>query len=260
VKEESRAVFELSPDAPEVLGALPSPDDGDIILDMEGDPFVDDGQGREYLFGIVCGPSLTYHDWWAHDKSSQKGAFQAVVSFIAGRRCRCPAMHIYHYGTYEVTALKRLANVHGVFVDEVDEMVDAGVFVDLLPVMRKAFVLGTPYGLKHVEGLFRSSRTNAVADAQSSLVQYERWLSEPDGSTWQESKILHELREYNQDDCFSTQQLLDWLRLQSAKKVQCCKCCSTKKGKCCDLVSATTHQLELTKLHETHSVAVPSAL
>ncbi|MHB1585275.1 MAG: ribonuclease H-like domain-containing protein, partial [Acidimicrobiales bacterium] len=48
-------------------------------------------------------------------------------------------------------------------------------------------------------------RTEAVTDAGSSIVEYERWL---DGG---DQRILDQLAEYNRVDCHSTALLRQWL-------------------------------------------------
>ena len=49
---------------------------------------------------------------------------------------------------------------------------------------------------------------------------YEHWrelnASGEEGDTWETSKILEAIRDYNIDDCESTQELVDWLREQQA--------------------------------------------
>ena len=50
---EGKLKFEsLRSETDEGLFRLPAPSAGDIFLDLEGDPFVEEG-GREYLFGVV---------------------------------------------------------------------------------------------------------------------------------------------------------------------------------------------------------------
>jgi uncharacterized protein len=46
-------------------------------------------------------------------------------------------MHIYHYASYEPPAIKHLAGRHGTCVDEVDQLLRAGAFVDLYRVVRQ---------------------------------------------------------------------------------------------------------------------------
>ena len=45
-----------------------------------------------------------------------------------------------------------------------------------------------------------------------SVVFYQRWLEGQDGSTWESSEILREIRDYNRRDCESTWMLAEWLR------------------------------------------------
>ena len=51
-----------------------------------------------------------------------------------------------------------------------------------------------------------------MSNAGQSVVEYARWLEAPDGDSWQSSKILASIRDYNRDDCDSTWQLAEWLR------------------------------------------------
>jgi len=52
-RAENRPIYETLPlSAGLGLSRLPAPSEGDVFLDLEGDPFVDDG-GLEYLFGHV---------------------------------------------------------------------------------------------------------------------------------------------------------------------------------------------------------------
>ena len=50
---------------------------------------------------------------------------------------------------------------------------------------------------------------------------YEQWRElhsrGEQGDTWETSKILNDIRDYNIDDCDSTQELVDWLRQQQAE-------------------------------------------
>ena len=38
-----------------------------------------------------------------------------------------PDLHVYHYANYEVAALRRLTDRHGVVTAEVEELIEAGV-------------------------------------------------------------------------------------------------------------------------------------
>ena len=43
------------------------------------------------------------------------------MAMVMERRRQYPDMHIYHYGSYEETALKRMAGRHGTCGDELDQ-------------------------------------------------------------------------------------------------------------------------------------------
>lgn len=210
--------YKLLPAAPgdERLGfrALPPHSNNDLFFDLEGFPFIDDG--LEYLWGV------TYFDdkgerqfWerWAHDHEQEKQALIDFVMFAYARWQHDKTMHIYHYGHYEISVLKRLMGRYGVMESRIDDMLRAGVFVDLYQVVRHAILIGAPsYSIKKVERLYRPARQTDVASGDESVVMYANWRATPDGATWQQSEALNFIRSYNIDDCDSTQELVEWLR------------------------------------------------
>lgn len=124
-------------------------------------------------------------------------------------------MHVYHYAPYEVSAVRRLMSRYATREDVVDDMLRAGVFVDLFRVVREGFRIGEPaYSIKNIEHIYRGRREGAVADAGASIVAFERWIEAGEPRSWEESPILKAIRDYNEDDCVSTLQLADWLRVR----------------------------------------------
>src|SRR5699024_3791827 len=70
-RETGAPAYELLPErAGQGLAALPEPDDGDVYLDFEGDPFAEGG-GLEYLAGVWTRDGR-FHSWWAHDADEEK--------------------------------------------------------------------------------------------------------------------------------------------------------------------------------------------
>src|SRR6266436_1834167 len=125
-REERRNIYELlvPPEPEKGLCSLPAPSPGDIFLDFEGDQFTFEG-GLEYLFGVLTIASdgqLVYDPTWAMNPAEEKRAFQKFMEVVTARRRQYPGMHIYHYGSYEATAIKRMAGQHSICVDEVDEL------------------------------------------------------------------------------------------------------------------------------------------
>src|SRR5690606_1113831 len=128
----------IDPDARRGFHWLPAPDAGDLYFDMEGDP-LEDG-GLEYLFGVGDRPGgrFDFRAFWAHDRTAERAAFEAFVDLVVARRRERPGAHIYHYASYEVTALQRLATLHGTREAEVDAMLRGHWLVDLYKVVREA--------------------------------------------------------------------------------------------------------------------------
>src|SRR5688572_17711936 len=87
---------------------LPTPSPGDIFLDFEGDPFVGE-QGLEYLTGWhVREDRVALTQLWALDAAAERAALERFIDFAMERWQRYPDLHIYHFGAYEPSALKRL--------------------------------------------------------------------------------------------------------------------------------------------------------
>ncbi len=202
------------------LATLPPSDPADVFFDMEGYPLAPGG--LEYLFGAISINSkdgdLEFHDWWAHDRNEEKIAFEKFVDWVHKRWKENPKMHIYHYAAYEVNAVSRLSTRHDTFQDEVDDLLRAGVFVDLYKVVRHGLCIGEDsYSIKSVEHLYRPKRSTAVTTAVDSIVQYAHWMDSGQSPRWKDSEILKSIRDYNEDDCKSTVELAEWLRKLAAK-------------------------------------------
>ncbi len=190
------------------LAALPEPSPGDLFFDIEGDPFVGES-GLEYLLGVGwLDPEgeFDFTAFWGTDGEGEKAAFEAFIDFVTARRAVYPDLHIFHYASYERTALGKLMGRYGTREDEVDDLFRSGVLIDLYRVVTQSMRVGTPsYSLKKLEALYMEARTQAIIDAGSSIDQFEEWLESGDPS------ILAEIEEYNRVDCQSTQLLRDWL-------------------------------------------------
>ena len=200
------------------LGMLPPPSDGDVFFDIEGYPLVEGG--LEYLLGACYsdGGELKFIDWWAHDEHEEKASFQRFIDWVYERWRADPAMHIYHYAPYEVTAMRKLMGRHATREDQVDDLLRNGVFVDLYRVVRQGILFGDDsYSIKRVEKLYFDGREADVKDAASSIVFYADWMASGDPPDWQSSPLLKKIRDYNEEDCISTGQLATWLRERQAE-------------------------------------------
>ena len=97
---------------------LPQPNEGDLYFDMEGDPIYSADGSLEYLFGFhyVDAGEEEFTPFWAHDRASEKRAFENALDFITARIARFPDAFVYHYASYEEVALRKLARKYGASV------------------------------------------------------------------------------------------------------------------------------------------------
>ncbi|QDO88257.1 TM0106 family RecB-like putative nuclease [Ornithinimicrobium ciconiae] len=195
----------------EGLELLPEPDPGDVYLDFEGDPFAEDGAGREYLAGVWTREE-EFLAWWAHDRDEEKVLTRDLLTWLDQRWQQFPGMHIYHYAAYEQTALKRMAQQHGTAETELDMLLRGERFVDLYAVVRQSLQISKPsYSIKKLEAFYwehtRTGQGDEVADAMTSVIEYERWLAQ--GGV--DQSILDRLAAYNREDVRSTHALHEWL-------------------------------------------------
>lgn len=206
-------------DLPSGLALLPPPSMLDVFFDIEGYPWLEGG--LEYLWGVTYFDKQgdrQFKDFWAHDHQQERLAFKNFIHWVYQRWQQDPAMHIYHYANYEIAACKRLMGRHGACEEEVDQLLRNNVFVDLYKIVKSGLRIGEPrYSIKNVEHLYRGKRDTEVGTGGDSVAVYDTWRENPDGDTWQSSKILNDIREYNIDDCNSTQELVDWLRAVQQK-------------------------------------------
>jgi predicted RecB family nuclease len=235
-KPKFRVLYE---DQGKGLSALPPASANDVFFDIEGHPLMDGG--LEYLWGVSYhnltapqGKQYAFKDWWAHNQDQEKLAFEGFIDWAYVRWQADRNMHIYHYASYEITAIKKLSNRYDSRVDLVTELLEAKVFIDLFRLVQNGLLIGVPnYSIKSVEHLYRANRTTEVAnggdsvvfyedwresggaeDWQTKLEGYQAWRTKPEQFNWKNWPALREIRDYNIDDCESTLELVGWLREQ----------------------------------------------
>jgi len=203
------------------LQRLPEPSQGDVYLDFEGDPFAGE-HGLEYLTGYAWRDAkgvLQLSQDWALDAASEKAACERFLDFVAKRLEEYPLLHIYHFGAYEPSALKRLCARYATRNEALDRLLRGGCFIDLHAVVREAFRIGVErYGLKQLEPLHGFARKLDLRDAALARQDLELAIELSDSR-----RITDELKQqvaaYNGEDCFSTEALQRWIESKRAEAI-----------------------------------------
>jgi predicted RecB family nuclease len=228
--------YEFIADAIENRGGfflLPEPSPGDVFFDMEGDPYYEIGTGLEYLFGVYTADG-EFTPFWGCDRTErpvadrlwEKRAFEQFIDFVMDRREKFPGMHVYHYASYEKTALQKLMQRHVTREREVDLILREELLVDLYSVVRQALVVGQPsYSIKKIEEYYgKRGDASGVKAGDESILQFEEWLALRVDPARRDDAILDDLQTYNRYDCVSTHGLREWLlslRAEAAAEFGC---------------------------------------
>jgi uncharacterized protein len=190
------------------FAALPQPAAGDVYFDMEGDPLYEAGNGLEYLFGafVPDDADRPYREFWGETRDGERRAFEEFVDWLTAHRKSYPHAHVYHYASYEKTALRTLAMRHGTREDEVDDLLRGEVLVDLYAVVKGALAQSQDgYSIKKLEAFYGFARDADVRRGDQSIVAFEAYLEDRDAA--KRADIIR----YNEEDCVSTRRLHEWL-------------------------------------------------
>lgn len=200
------------------LRSIPAPHPLDVYFDLEGDPFAAIPT-LDYLWAFSDAAG-DYHHEWAHSPEAEQNALRWLLEDLRERERQGGDWHVYHYNSYEITSLRRVAQQNpdqaerDRLVAEVDRLIDER-FVDLYRTVEAG--LRTRDGstsLKIVEKLAGYDRTlgaagDAVAKGDDSILEYERYLLSEDAA--ERASILERIRDYNAHDVRATQAVHAWL-------------------------------------------------
>jgi len=212
--------LETGIEKPRGFHLMPPPSSGDVFFDMEGDPYYEIGVGLEYLFGAYTADG-GFQPFWGCDRApvpgsdrrAERRAFEAFIDFVMARFAKDPDMHVYHYASYEKSALQKLALRHATREDEVDVLLRKERLVDLYTVVRQALVVGQPgYSIKYIEDFYgKRGGESQVKAGDESILRFEEWLALRIDPKRRDDGVLDDLARYNEYDCVSTGKLRDWL-------------------------------------------------
>ena len=178
--------------------------------------------GMQYLFGFAfknINGGLNYEKSWALNREEEKTRFRMA----GGRnrttpRRRIRRMHVYHFGAYEPSALKRLMGMYATREDEIDRMLRAGVLVDVHQAFKQSTRASVEeYSLKKLEAFYGFER-NTPLDVSRAAMRYVEHRFE---LGWNDEELPEKFREamegYNSEDCFSTAATAGLAGIQAAR-------------------------------------------
>jgi predicted RecB family nuclease len=171
-----------------------------VYLDIEGIPDRD----FYYLIGVLVktGQSSVYHSFWVDNEGEQDRAFVRFGELIGSLAKDCL---VFHYGKYELTALRR---VIARIPPEKQEAVQAivGKMVNVLSIVHRHVYFPTYSNtLKEVGKALGRQWTSAGASGVQSIVWREGWERTRDPA------IKAKLLTYNQEDCLALERVCDFI-------------------------------------------------
>jgi predicted RecB family nuclease len=197
---------------------LPEPTPHDLFLDFEGDRYVGEN-GLQYLTGLAsrdaAGGAPVYERHWALNREEEKKNFEWLIDRITAQKKINPAMHVYHFGVYEPSAMKRLMGMYATREDEFDRILRGGTLVDLHQIVRQALRAGVEkYSLKKLEALYEFERKTPLDRSRVAMRFIQHRLELGREMRVIPDEIRSVMEGYNSEDCVSTLYLQTWLESQ----------------------------------------------
>ena len=214
-RRTNKSRYEVLPQAPGTgLYKIPKSNEGDIFYDIEGFPKID-GKTFYYLhgFSFLSNKEMSFKYFWAKNfhNEYQKEIFVNLINFLKKHMQKYPDAFIYHYNTYEETALKELSERYSSSFPEgrnfVDELLASKKLVDLYKVSIKSIrTTEKKMTLKTLEVFYKKfSRQSEIFTAGDSIKLFDKWLKTNN------EKDKNDIISYNKDDCYSTYELRELL-------------------------------------------------
>ncbi len=177
-----------------------------VYLDIEGVP----DRGVYYLIGalIVTDQLQQYHCFWADDENDQVAIFARFAALLA----EVSDWSLFHYGNYEVKALRRMLSRLPQTCQETLRAILANCVNVLSIVSSHVYFPTTSNGLKDVAGFLGFRWTSAEASGLKSVVWREQWEEA------REEGLKEKLTEYNRNDCLALRWVTEFIASIAARE------------------------------------------
>jgi len=172
----------------------------EIYFDIEAQPDLN----LDYMLGVLVVDRLkqteTFHSLLAQTPSDEGTIWQQFLDIVG----RYPQAPIFHFFSYEVDTIWRLAQLYRTPPEQVRPIIDR--CVDVYEQVAQTVVLPIEsYALKAIARWIGFEWRDPQAHGSQCIYWYDRWLATGDRS------FLAAIERYNEDDCRATLVVKDWL-------------------------------------------------
>jgi len=171
----------------------------EIFVDIEGIPDRD----FYYLIGVIIkqGASETEYSFWADEITQQQAIFIQFIELLS----TYTDFMLYHYGSYEIQALKRMAKkLFKPYQDKVKHILKNS-FNILTLISNDIYIPTYTNGLKDIANHLGFNWSNEKASGLQSIIWRYNWEINPT------AKLKNTLITYNIEDCRALMQVQNWL-------------------------------------------------
>ncbi len=178
---------------------LPSAD-FELYFDIEAEP----DRNLDYLLGILLvdrrNQTKKFYPFLAETEDQEERIWGEFVEFV-NQYANAP---IFHFSGYEVDTIRRLSGLYRTPNQQTKALLSR--CVDIHHWVTKSVILPVEsYSLKSLANWLGFKWRESTASGDQSVCWYDNWL------TTQDRTLLDLILHYNEDDCYATFYLKDWL-------------------------------------------------
>ena len=172
----------------------------ELYFDIEAEP----DRNLDYLLGILLVDNINdtkeFYPFLAENIDEEEKVWREFFNFMSDY----PQAPIFHFSGYEVDTIKRLARLYETPKIQTKALISR--CVDLHYWVTKSVVLPVEsYSLKSLANWLGFRWRNETASGDLSVCWYDNWL------VTQDRTLLDAILNYNEDDCYATYYLKNWL-------------------------------------------------
>lgn len=180
------------------LSPLASPIE--LYFDIEAQPDLN----LDYMLGVLVVDrqtnTETFHSLLAEKPEDEALIWQQFLDLV----CQYPQAPIYHFFSYEVDTVKRLAKLYQTPKEVILPILER--FVDVYEHITQTVALPVEsYALKAIARWLGFEWRDPGANGSQCIFWYDQWLETGD------RRFLDSIQLYNEDDCRATRHVKDWL-------------------------------------------------